>query len=377
MNTDRFHALAAAPGPFVSLYIEGTVDSQHAAARWGAIRRHLEDSGVAGRTTEAVERAVLSHRSEPYRRGHAVVAGGEGVLLTEPLTSPPPVTVLRVSDYPYILPLLASGASRPPYVFAAIDHLGADVTVHREHGVVRETVEGGGYPVHKPASAGWHGYGDMTHSAEEAVRMNVRATVDRITELADQSHPELVFVCGEVRSRSDVLAELPHRIATRVVSLPARAEGGRAHENEVADLIDDAFARRHREAVSMIEARYQAETGRRSGLAVQGLSAVCSALRDGAVDTLIVSDLGSATVVSGEDRTVVAADAGALSLLGEAPRRVVLADEVLPFVAIATHAAVVVPEEHFTVTDGVAAVLRYPQIALNGSAGSSRRSVPS
>ena len=114
MNTDRFQALSGAPGPFVSLYIEGTVDSQHAAARWGAIRRHLEDSGVAERTTEAVERAVLSHRSEPYRRGHAVIAGGEGVLLTEPLTSPPPVTVLRVSDYPYLLPLLGSGRRGRP-----------------------------------------------------------------------------------------------------------------------------------------------------------------------------------------------------------------------------------------------------------------------
>lgn len=27
MNTDRFHALAAAPGPFVSLFIEGTAGS--------------------------------------------------------------------------------------------------------------------------------------------------------------------------------------------------------------------------------------------------------------------------------------------------------------------------------------------------------------
>jgi hypothetical protein len=297
-------------------------------------------------------------------------------LLTEALTSPPSVTVLRVSDYPYVLPLLDSEASRPPYVFAAIDHLGADVTVHREHGVVRETVEGGGYPVHKPASAGWHGYGDMTHSAEEAVRMNVRATVDRITELADQSRAEIVFVCGEVRSRSDVLAELPHRIAARVVSLPARAEGGRAHENEVADLIDGEFARRHRDAAGMVVARYQAETGRRSGLAVQGLPAVCTALRDGAVDTLIISDLSSATVVSGDDRTMVATDADALSQFGKAPRRVALADEVLPFVAIATDAAVVLPEERIAVADGVAAVLRYPQVDITDSARSSRPSVP-
>ncbi|BBX71853.1 Rv2629 family ribosome hibernation factor [Mycolicibacterium psychrotolerans] len=377
MSTEHLRVLADAPGPFVSLYIDGTGDTQNDAARWSAIREHLEDCGVTGRTIEAVERAVLTYQPAPHRRGHAVIAGGEGVLVDEPLIRPPAVTVLRVSVYPYVVPLLSSETARPPYIFAAVDHLGADLTVHRDRAVEHETVQCGGFPVHKPASAGWNGYGDMQHSAEEAVRMNVRAIVDRITKLADQSHAELVFVCGEVRSRSDVLSELPHRIAARVVSLPAHAEGGRADERKFAVLVDSEFAQRGRDRVAMVVARYQSETGRRSDLAVQGLPAVCTALRDGAVDTLIISDLGSATVVSGDDRTMVAADADALSMFGEAPRRVALADEVLPFVAIATDASVVIAEHEIAVADGVAAVLRYPQTNVTGAAGSSQRSVPS
>lgn len=361
MTTEHLRALAGAPGPFVSLYLDGTGDTRDDAARWGAIREHLEDCRVSGRTIEAVERAVLTHQPRQHRRGHAVIAGGEGVLVDEPLLSPPSVTVLRVSDYPYVLPLLSAEAARPPYLFAAVDHLGADLTVHRDRAVDHETVQGEGFPVHKPASAGWKGWGDMQHSTEEAVRMNVRAIVDRITELADRTRAELVFVCGEVRSRSDVLSELPHRIATRVVSLPARAEGGRADEREFADLLNTEIARRSRDRVAMVVARYQSETGRESGLAVQGLPAVCTALRDGAVETLIIGDLGNATLVAGDDPTAVAPDADDLSQFGEAPRRVALADEVLPFVAIATDAAVVIADQDLAVADGVAAVLRYPQ----------------
>ncbi len=305
-----------------------------------------------------------------------MIAGSEGVLVNELLTTPPPITVLRVSDYPYVLPLLEYGFIRSPYVFAAVDHLGAEITLRHNGTVVRETVRGEGFPVHKPSSAGWHGYGDVAHSAEEAVRMNVRAAADRITALADTSHAELVFVCGEVRSRSDVLSALPHRTAELVVALPARAQGGRADEREAAESIDAEFARRRLDAVELVVARLEAERARGAGLVAQGLAAVCTALRNGAVDTLIIGDLGATTVVSGSNRNVVAPDAEALSEFGEAPMRVCLADEALPFLAIVTDASVVCPESCGAMVDGVAALLRYPQ-AETGAATSARRAVPS
>ncbi|AFM15819.1 hypothetical protein Mycch_1009 [Mycolicibacterium chubuense NBB4] len=365
METERFRRLAGAPGPFVSLYIDDTRDThdaeKQAAARWSAIRRHLEDSEVAEHVIGAVERAVLHSRPAVGRQGRAVIAGSEGVLINELLGSPPAITVLRVSDYPYFLPLLELGTSRPAYVFAAADLLGADLTMHRGGIVVHETVEGEGYPVHKPVTAGWNGYGDLQHTTEEAVRMNARAIADRITDMVDRCNAELVFLCGEVRSRSDVLLEMPQRIAECVVSLPARAQGGRPTEREMADLIDEEFERRRHDATSVIMARFEAEDGRGSGLAVAGLRAVCAALRDGAVATLIVGDLGGTTVVSGPGPTAVAPDADTLSEWGEAPYRVALADEALPFAAVAGDAAVVRPFGDVTFDDGVAALLRYPQ----------------
>ncbi|WAC55552.1 hypothetical protein [Gordonia sp. SL306] len=45
--------------------------------------------------------------------------------------------------------------------------------------------------------------------------------------------------------------------------------------------------------------RYVAEAGRRWGLAAEGLTAVCGALRNGEVETLLIGDLEAATVVDG------------------------------------------------------------------------------
>lgn len=370
MTNDRLHTFADAAGPFVSLYIDDTRDSpsaeKQAAARWRAIRRHLEDSGVTEHVAGAVERAVLHSEPGVGRAGRAVIAGREGVLLNEHLSVPPSITVLRVSQYPYLLPLLELPPWRPTYVFAAVDHLGAELTEHRNGVVHRETVQGPGQPVHKPVTAGWQGYGDLQHSTDEAVRMNARAVADRITELVDRDAVHLLFLCGEVDARSAVQSFLPQRVSELVVSFAAGSRGGRVSEREAADRIDEEFAGRRRKETDATLARLTGETARRSGLAVQGLADVCAALRNGAVDTLIVGEVGSATVVCGQDRTTIAPDADALSELGEAPNGIALADEAVPFVALSTGSALIRADDAASLTDGVAALLRYPLHDLPG-----------
>lgn len=364
MKTDAVRSLADAPGPFVSLLVDDSHDThdavEQAEARWTGIGRQLEDRDVADDVIAALKRAVLHSTPVVGRKGRLVIAGPDAVLVNEQLDHAPPATVVRVSDYPYLLPLLGLTVSHPTYVVASVDHLGADLTVHDRQNVHTETIEGPGYPVHKPAAAGWHGYGDVERSTEEAVRMNVRSVADRITELVTTSGAEMVFVSGEVRARTDVISALPAHIGAHAVALPAGAQGCRATESELADAIAAELARRQHTATEAVLDRFQAEDARGSGLAVQGLPAVCAALRDGAVDTLIVGALGSATVVSGQDRTTVAADADSLSESGEAPCRIAPADEVLPFVAVATDASVVRAGDEVALADGIAAMRRYP-----------------
>jgi hypothetical protein len=100
--------------------------------------------------------------------------------------------------------------------------------------------------------------------------------------------------------------------------------------------------------------------GRGTGLAVDGLANVTAALRDGSVDTLIIGELGAATVVADRDQLMmVGADADTVSALGGSPDRVLPADEALPWLAVAIGASLVRTDERIAPADGVGAVLRY------------------
>jgi hypothetical protein len=362
MKTQRFRSLTTANGPFVSVYIDDSRDSAEAEneleARWRDVRRELDDKCADERIVADVTHAILNGRPAVGRGGRAVVASRNGVLINEQLPNPPRQTLVRVSEYPYIVPLL-DVARHDVYVFAAVDHEGADITLHQGDVVRSETVDGGGYPVHKPVTSGWNGYGDYQRTTAEAVRMNVRATADRLTELVDKAGAEVVFVCGETRSRNDVVSALPDRVAGRVSSWHAGAHGHRIGENEARDHVDAEFELRRRGETTEVVDRFVGERGRGSGLAIEGLAAVCAALREGCVETLIVGDLADSTVVTGESRTTVAPDADALSALGEPAYRVVRADEALPFAAIATDASLVPIGAALSLADGTAALLRY------------------
>ncbi len=362
MRSERLRWLAKAEGPFASLYFDDSHDTADAVeqlkAKWRDIRKHLEDRGASAEIMGMLEDAVLNHRPAVGRRGRAVIATSEQVLINEHLISPPPVTVVRLSDYPYVVPLIDLEMRQPTYVVAVVDHTGADVALHQRASISSTCIEGAGFPVHKPATAGWNGYGDFQHTTEEAIRMNSRAVADHLTRLFDEADPEVVFVCGEVRSRADVIAELPERVLRRVSQLHANARKSGTDSTEINRLTAAEFAERQSAETNDIAERFRAEVGRGSGLTAEGFTAVCAALREGDVDTLLVGEMGEATVVTGKALTMIAGDADSLSEFGEAVERVARADEALPFGAIAIGASLV-GSDGMALRDGVGALLRY------------------
>jgi hypothetical protein len=371
MRSQHLRSLVNAQGPFASVFFDDSHNTQDAVeqleATWRDLRKHLTAQGTDAEVIGRLDDAVLHHRPAVGRRGRALIATREQLLVDEYLVSPPTPPVTRWSDYPYIVPLIELEMWRPTYVFAAVDHAGGDVTLCQDDTIRSISVDGGGYPVHKPVTAGWSGYGDLQHTTEEAVRMNVRAVADHLTRLVDEADPEVVFVCGELRSRTDLVSALPERVAHRVSQLHAGARKSSLDEDEIRELTAAEFARRRCVERSDIAERFQAEIGRGSGLAAEGLAPVCAALRDGDVDTLIVGELGDATVVTGKARTTVAPDPDALSELGEPVERVVRADEALPFTAIAIGASLVRADSRIAPVDGIGALLRYA--ATSGSTG--------
>lgn len=363
MDADRFRQLLTTKGPFASVYFEDTHDTEDAETqldlKWRGVREQLVERGADESVVAAIEDAVRNLRPPAGRSGRAVIAGADSVVINEHLLRPVATTIVRISELPYLVPIVEHSSEQPTYVLAIVDHTGADITLHRSGGLGSETIDGGGYPVHKAAGAENAGYGDPQQRTDEAARKNVRAVADRVTELVDQTAAEAVFIVGEVRSRSDLRAELPERVAERAVALDVGARHSGHDFDEVAHAIEAEFAKRRNEVIERVAEQFTAEIGRQSGLAAEGLGPVTSALRQGAVETLIIGELGDATVVADDELTTIAPTPEVLSEQGAAPAKTLRADEALPFSAVSVGAALVRTDERITPADGIGAVLRY------------------
>jgi len=366
MKPDRFRSLLDAKGPFVSIYFDDSHDTADAGAQLDArmrdARKHLEEQSVDAAVIEAIDAAVRAAHPPIGRSGRAVVAAGSRIVLDEHLLTPPVSTELRVSELPYLLPVITHGALHTGYLTVAVDHTGADIAVHDGRSRT-ETVTGSGHPVHKAHKAETAGYGGPQGRVDEAVRKNLREVAERITHLVDETGAAVVFLAGD--ARAELAAELPERVAERSVLVRGGGRTGGTDEAEVHREIGAEFAARRQAVIDDAAARFAA--GRGTGLAVEGLADVTAALRDGAVETLIIGDLGEATLVADHDQlTLIGTDADSVSALGGSPDRVLRADEALPMLAVATGATLVRSGDGLTPADGVAAVLRYAEMSSVG-----------
>lgn len=349
MDSERLRPLLTARGPFASVYFEDSHDTPDAEAqlelRWRAIREQLEELGAAEAVTNEMERAVLDARPPVGRSGRGVVAGADGVVLNEHLIRPPETPVVRLSKLPYVVPIIEHGFQDLNYVLVAIDHTGADVTIHTGSRQHTETVASQDAVQQLPS--------------EEDARKNFRAVADHLEHLLGQHGPEAVFVIGDKRSRSEFLGTLPSQVQSLAVDLEVGARDSGHDADDVQQAIHTHMLKLRLAAIDDAAQRFTAEVGRQSGLAAEGLGPVCSGLRQGAVDTLIIGDIGEETVVADEDLTSFAPTAEVLSEQGAAPAQTLRADEALPMFAVSVGAALVRTDERIAPADGVGAVLRY------------------
>jgi peptide chain release factor subunit 1 len=348
MDSERLRPLLTAPGPFASVYFDDSHDTQDADAqlelRWRGLREQLEELGADESVTADMERAVLDVRPPVGRSGRGVIAGADGVVLNEHLIRPTAAPIVRLSKLPYVIPIVEHGFQDLNYLMVAVDHTGADITVHAAGKVRSESVESED--------------ADPQLRNEEAGSKNLRAVADRVEQLLGDSGAEAVFVIGEVRSRSDFLATLPHQARALVVELQVGARHS-GHDDEVHEAIEAELLKRRLALIDDAAQRFAAEVGRQSGLAAEGLGPVCSGLRQGAVDTLIIGDIGEETVVADDELTTLAPTAEVLSEQGAAASLTLRADEALPMFAVSVGASLVRTDERIAPADGVGAVLRY------------------
>jgi peptide chain release factor subunit 1 len=333
MKPDRFRQLLDTPGPFVSVYFADPDDTDDEGAQldnWRALREQLEQQGADESVTAEIRSAVIDLRPPVGRGGRVVIAGSTGVVLDEYLLRPGAEPVVRVSELPYIVPILEHGFAHSRYLLVVVDSTGTFITTHTDATRRSEIVDADGRPV-----------------------------ADRVSKLVHDVPFNAVFVVGDADSCSDLLAALPAPVRERVTTLPIGVRRGGYDFEEIQRAVDATLLRQRLSVTDSAVDRFNAEVSRQSGLATEGLGAVCSALRRGTVDTLIIGDIGDATVVADKGLTAVAPNADILSEQGATPVKTLRADEALPMLAISIGASLVRTDVRLAPADGIAAVLRH------------------
>ncbi|RDI67785.1 baeRF2 domain-containing protein [Nocardia pseudobrasiliensis] len=354
MDSIGLRELTDHEGPFGSVYVDGLPAGEDSAQRERlrrrAIRVELAEKGAPPELLDTIDGAL---RLPPGGGGQAVIAGADGVLVAEPLSSAPPRPVVRYSPLPYLLPLVQFRVPRTPYVAVVVDHEGADIRGVDSHGrPLAHTVSGVAHPLHKVRGGG-PAHGSMQHRVEDTVRRNIHAVGREVTRLADRAGATLVLVGGAVADRSALCDALVPR-GRRVIQLESVS---RTSPTEPTAL-DDRIRRILREEAELrrraVMELFTQELTR--GLAAQGIAATTAALREANADTLLIDaeTLGDRTVRVGVDPTQVIPDA-------LAPRRTWLrrADEALPLAALAARAGVLPTGRDHAPAEGVGALLRH------------------
>src|SRR2546423_7529419 len=107
----------AAPGPFVTVYLDTDPEVENAAhhveLRWKNVRRELEEHGAPEPAVDAIETAL----DGAHTRGRtlAAVANPGGLLHSDHMPEPPARDLWRFGPLPYVVPLLEAEQSRIPH----------------------------------------------------------------------------------------------------------------------------------------------------------------------------------------------------------------------------------------------------------------------
>ncbi|NKE62956.1 peptide chain release factor 2, partial [Lentzea sp. PSKA42] len=85
MDMSKLRDVATAPGPFASVYLDASHDTEDAAKvaelRWRGLRNQLADQGAPEKTLAALDKAVSAAEPPAGKAGRVLIASGAGVLV--------------------------------------------------------------------------------------------------------------------------------------------------------------------------------------------------------------------------------------------------------------------------------------------------------
>jgi len=341
MHTTDLASLLTRPGPFATVFVDVSQDSESGRQEHDLRVRSACDQLGEGGADPAVIEAIRSRLDEtvdrPAPAARLLVATGDGIAYDETVTARVDRTVATWGSLPDLAAWVAHRDAAVSFVLALVDHEGGDVTVHdSDVPEPQAEVEAGGEVqfVHKVPTGGWSAL-RYQHSTEEVWRRNADAVVAEIEKLVQQGHG-LVLLAGDPASVGLVrgaLAQGPGSQAT-LVELPTgtRAEDG--GDDALQDAIRSALLDQVVQRRTALVHRLREALGRGSG-AVTGVRDVADAFVKGQVDTLLV-DPGALAEHRLDPADHPGLQFGAAEVTGE-----VRADQALVAAAVLTDADVV------------------------------------
>jgi hypothetical protein len=341
MKTTELSPLLTAPGPYATVFVDVSEDSENGRHEHELRAREacdrLREQGADERVLEAVSERLNEQVDRPAPAARLVVATSDGFAYDETATARVGRTVATWDALPDLGAWVTHRDAAVSFVLALVDHEGGEVTLH--HSDVPEPqaqIEAGGEVqfVHKVPTGGWSAL-RYQHTTQEVWRRNADAVVEEIERLVMLGH-RLVLLGGNPASVSLVRGALPHGPGSKatLVELPTgtRAEDG--GEEALQEAIREALLTHVVERRTALADRLREALGRGSG-ALTGVREVADAFVQGQVETLLLD-----TAALAEHRLDPAAHPG-LEFGGNEVSGEVRADEALIAAAVLTDADIV------------------------------------
>jgi hypothetical protein len=383
VRLDWLNAICRSSGPFATVMIDASHDTEDAEQRAQVRRRNVRDQlsrqGAPPSVLDAVETALDDSAPPAGEEGRALVVDEWKVLVDVRLDAPPSVDLVTWAAVPDLLPIVQAVAAPVPTVVVRVDEEGGELLGPDDPAPA--VVAGRTKPVHKARGGGWS-HRAMQARVEETWKHNAKEVAALVDERVRATDAQLLLIMGDDRSRARLRDALPERSARIAEEVP-RSGGESPGEvaGAVARSVDLLLDGERRAAF----ARYTELAGRAEGLAVTALPAVVAAARAQAVETLFIDParVVDATVWAGPEPAQLALTRDELGDLGVESFREVAAVAALVRAATCMDAALVVLDDPDvvlgrdrlddgsdspqsavlggdTLSDGVGAILRFP-----------------
>jgi hypothetical protein len=294
MHTTELAPLLSTPGPFATVFVDVSQDSENGRHQHELHAREacdrLREQGADQHAVDAVAERLAEPVDRPAPAARLLVATRDGIAYDDTAAVRVDDTVATWDALPDLGAWIAHRDAAVSFVLALVDHEGGEVTVQDSDVPEPEAeIEAGGEVqfVHKVPGGGWSAQ-SYQRTSENVWHRNAEAVVAEIQRLVPEGH-HLVMLAGEPESVALVRRGLESGPASQatVVELPTgrrTEDGGEEALREAlrGALLDHVVARRTATVHELREA-----LGRGRG-AVTGVRDVADAFVQGQVDTLLI-----------------------------------------------------------------------------------------